>query len=295
MRERFNITGFNGESIRNKMLAGNTVGALDEIDATLNRFGASQAVLEKNFQGLTYQIDLFKSNIKTAIGEEATGAMENLAAVVRRMNESFDSGKYQPFINMLVNGFTATGNAIAWAADNATVLIPVLGGVVSAIAVYNIATGIATMITGAFTAVSYAAIAPWILLGTVIVGVAAAIGIASGAMDGMTQKFNTVAGIGKSLQETKDAAASALAPIPTEITNSDPISVKGNVEIKEESIKAMIDLAGYKYIASFSNVTPQLVVQNANISEKADMNMILEQFGEFISAAAGAQPEGMPA
>ncbi len=165
----------------------------------------------------------------------------------------------------------------------------------SAIAVYNIATGVATAVTTAFGIASIAAAAPWILLASVVIGVAAAIGIASGAMDGMTQKFNSVAGLGKTLQEKKDIAASALAPIPTEITNSDPISVKGNVEIKEESIKAMIDLAGYKYIASFSNVTPQLVVQNANISEKADMNMILEQFGEFISAAAGAQPEGMPA
>ncbi len=295
MRSRFNITGFDGASIRAKMAAGNTAGALDEIDAVLNRFGATQEVLDKNFDGLISQVSLFRSNVKTAIAEDATGAMETLAATVRRLNANFDSGKYQPFINMMVNGFNAAGNAIAWAADNATVLIPVLGGVVMAIGAYNAATGIAAMVTTAMNIAMTPTMFGFIAIGAIILGVAAALGIASGAMDDLTQKFNTVAGINKSLQDSKNAAASAMTPLPTEITNADPISVKGSIEIKEENLKAMLDLQGSRFFAQYSNVTPQLVIQTANITEKADTNMIFEQFGEFISVAASAQPEGLPA
>lgn len=295
MRNRFNITGFDGASIRAKMAAGNTAGALDEIDAVLKKFGATQEVLDKNFQGLISQVSLFKSNVKTAIGEDSNGAMETLAATVRRLNENFDSGKYQPFINMLTNGFNAAGNAIAWAADNATVLIPVLGGVVMAIGAYNVATGIAAMVTTAMNIAMTPTMFGFIAIGAVILGVAAALGIASGAMDDLTQKFNTVAGINKSLQDSKNAAASAMTPMPTEITNADPISVKGSVEIKEENIKAMLDLQGSRYFAQYSNITPQLVIQTANISQEADTDMIFEQFGEFISTMASTQPEGLPA
>ena len=294
MRSRFNITGFDGASIRAKMAAGNTAGALDEIDAVLNKFGATQEVLDKNFEGLISQVSLFRSNVKTAIGEDSNGAMETLAATVRRLNANFDSGKYQPFINMLTNGFNAAGNAIAWAADNATVLIPVLGGVVMAIGVYNVAVSVATLVTGALGIASMAAITPWLALGAVILGVAAALGIASGAMDGMAEKFNTVAGINKSLQERKDAAASAMTPLPTEITNADPISVKGSVEIKEENIKAMMDVAGMKFYAQYSNITPQLVVQNATFNNNTDMNDLMGVLGEFLESARAAQPEGLP-
>ncbi|KAF5038660.1 hypothetical protein DSECCO2_552000 [anaerobic digester metagenome] len=295
MRNRFNITGFDGASIRAKMAAGNTAGALDEIDAVLNRFGATQEVLDKNFKGLISQVELFRSNVKTAIGEDSNGAMENLAATVRRLNENFDSGKYQPFINMLTNGFNAAGNAIAWAADNATTLIPVLGGVVMAISAYNIATGIAAMVTTAMSIAMTPAVYGFIAIGAVILGVATALGIASGAMDGMTQKFNSVAGIAKSLEQSKSAAASAMTPLPTEITNADPISVKGSVEIKEENIKAMMDVAGMKFFAQYSNITPQLVVQNANFNNNTDMNDLMGVLGEFLESARVAQPEGLPA
>lgn len=294
MRNRFNITGFDGASIRAKMAAGNTAGALDEIDAVLNKFGATQEVLDKNFDGLISQVGLFTSNLKTEIGEQATGAMETLAATVRRLNANFDSGKYQPFINMMVNGFNAVGTAIAWAADNATTLIPILGGVVMAVVSYNVATGVATAITAAFATVSYTALAPWILLGSIVVGVAAAIGIASGAMDGLVNKVSSVTGIAATLQQSKDAAASAMTPIPTEITNADPISVKGSVEIKEENIKAMMDVAGMKFYAQYSNITPQLVVQNATFNNNTDMNDLMGVLGEFLESARAVQPEGLP-
>lgn len=291
MRNRFNITGFDGASIRAKMGAGDVAGALDEIDAVMTKYGASQAVVDANMRNMTVQANIFKTNLKSAFGEEVTPLMEQFGAMWARINENFEAGKYQPFIDTMVSGFRAVGTLAIWAADNINILIPVVGGLVTAIMIYNAAKTVATILEAASIPVTWAAIGPYVLLAAAILGVAAAFGIASGGMDKFTSKLGASLGV----DEARSLAATHLDKLPVEISNTDPISVKGSVTIEEENIKALMDVAGMKFFAQYSNITPQLVVQNANFNNNTDMNDLMGVLGEFLESARAAQPEGLPA
>ena len=96
IKDRFNMSGFSGETIRNFANTGDIEGMLDYVDQMFNRFGATQEVVDANFDNLTTQTNIFTSNLKTAIAESATPAMETLAGTMRRLNAEMDAGKYQP-------------------------------------------------------------------------------------------------------------------------------------------------------------------------------------------------------
>ncbi len=290
MRGRYNITGFDGASIRAKMAAGNTAEALDEIDAVLNKFGASQAVVDANFKNMTVQMDMFKTNVISAFGEKATPLMERFGATWASLNESFDSGKFEPFINMMVSGFNAVGSVLIWTAENANILIPVISGVIGAMLTFNAVQAVTNMLLTYGAIATNAALLPFLLLTAAIAGIAIALGVANGGMDGLISKVKNVA----SLDAIKNEAGSYLNKLPVEITNTSPISVKGSVEIKEENIKALMDVAGMKFYAQYSNITPQLVIKNANFNNNTDMNDLMGVLGEFLESARVAQPEGLP-
>ena len=55
-----------------------------------------------------------------------------------------------------------------------------------------------------------------------------------------------------------------------------------------------MDVAGMKFFAQYSNITPQLVVHNANFNNNTDMNDLMGVLGEFLESARAAQPEGLP-
>ena len=129
IKDRFNMSGFSGEMIRNFANTGDIEGMLDYVDQMFNRFGATQEVVDANFDNLTTQTNIFTSNLKTAIAESATPAMETLAGTMQRLNAEMDAGKYQPFIVLMANGMELIGSGIAWVAENLNWLAPaVLGG-----------------------------------------------------------------------------------------------------------------------------------------------------------------------
>lgn len=118
IKDRFNMSGFSGEMIRNFANTGDIegmldYGMLDYVDQMFNRFGATQEVVDANFDNLTTQTNIFTSNLKTAIAESATPAMETLAGTMRRLNAEMDAGKYQPFIALMANGMELIGSGIA--------------------------------------------------------------------------------------------------------------------------------------------------------------------------------------
>lgn len=287
LRNRFGISGLSGEKLR----ASDTTGKIEQIDSVLNRFGATQEVVDANYTNLTIQTEMFTSNLKTAIGEGATPAMNSLAEVMVRVNENMQAGKYQPFINLMVNGMSMIGRTMAFVAENANWLIPTLAGVVTALIACRTATllmGTATLITGvAISAVT----GNWIKLGAVIAGVAATAYMASKSLNDSANGFDV------NLDEAKDLTGKALAgtDIPVEITNTDPVKVTGEVEIEKENLEYWLDMAGKKFFAEFNanTVSPSVNFYGTQVSEKVDVEEMSGLIGDFVYESAQIQPQGV--
>ena len=174
IKDRFNMSGFSGETIRNYANTGDIEGLLSYVDAQFNKFGATQAVVDANFEGLITQTNVFASNLKTAIAESATPAMETLSGTMQQLNEDMDAGKFQPFINLMTNGMQMIASAAAWAAENLNWLLPAVIGVVTAFVIYK------GTILAANTAQAIFSATTGIMTGDIIKSVAALLALAGG-------------------------------------------------------------------------------------------------------------------
>ncbi|WP_066454593.1 hypothetical protein [Anaerotruncus rubiinfantis] len=287
----YGITGISGESIRSMMESGDTQGALDYISSIMDKFGATQEVVDKNFTGLITQTNIFTSNLKTAIGEAATPVMENLAGVMQRLNAEMQAGKYQPFINVMVNGMEMIGNGLAWVAQNADWLVPAIAGVMTALIIYN---GVMKIVKAT---TELLAISTGILTGRWISAAAALAAFAGSAyvVSELTKDIDMETK--QSLADIKSGLSSGLAgtaDIDAHITNSDPIKVTGEVEIEQESLKYMMDFAGARFLAMYSTsmIQPQMIVENQTINQNADWDEGYQRFGDMIAEQNAAMPKG---
>lgn len=288
----YGITGISGESIRSMMESGDTQGALDYISSIMDKFGATQEVVDKNFTGLITQTNIFTSNLKTAIGEAATPVMENLAGVMQRLNAEMQAGKYQPFINVMVNGMEMIGNGLAWVAQNADWLVPSVAGVMTVLIIYN---GVMKIVKAT---TELLAISTGILTGRWISAAAALAAFAGSAyvVSELTKDIDMETK--QSLADIKSGLSSGLAgtaDIDAHITNSDPIKVTGEVEIEQESLKYMMDFAGARFLAMYSTsmIQPQMIVQNQTINQNADWDEGYQRFGDMIAEQHDAMPKGV--
>lgn len=288
----YGITGISGESIRSMMESGDTQGALDYISSIMDKFGATQEVVDKNFTGLITQTNIFTSNLKTEIGEAATPVMENLAGVMQRLNAEMQAGKYQPFINVMVNGMEMIGNGLAWVAQNADWLVPAIAGVMTALIIYN---GVMKIVKAT---TELLAISTGILTGRWISAAAALAAFAGSAyvVSELTKDIDMETK--QSLADIKSGLSSGLAgtaDIDAHITNSDPIKVTGEVEIEQESLKYMMDFAGARFLAMYSTsmIQPQMIVQNQTINQNADWDEGYQRFGDMIAEQNAAMPKGV--
>ena len=280
IKSRFNMSGFSGAKIRAFADTGDIEGLLGYVDEMFNRFGATQEVVDANFNNLMTQTNIFASNMKTAIAESAAPAMETLAGVMQRLNKEMATGKYQPFINLMGNGMRLIGSGIAWVTENLNWLAPVVVGATTAFIVYKGVQMAAATATMVFSAVTSAA------TGNVLGLISALAGLATGVllldelnkditmqtdMD-LNKARETLAGFEKDFPSMSQT-------LPVEVTNSAPISVKGQVEIEEESLKYMLDIKGQQWLAKFTTATlaPQNNFYGTVIRETAD-------FEEFTQA-----------
>lgn len=286
LRNRYGITGLSGESLR----AGDTSSKLEQIDAALNKFGATQAVVDKNFNNLLTQTNIFTSNLSTAIGENATPVMNNLSQVVRQLNADMEAGKFQPFINVMVNGMRMIGNGMAWVAENANWLVPTLGGLMTALIIYK---GVMKTVDAVQKIVGISASVVtqnWIQAGVALaafIGGAAAIGAMSKEIEGQTAA---------ELASLDDLANNmANTPLPTEITNTDPVKVSGEVDIEQESLKYMMDFAGKKFLAMYSTATlaPQVNMNNVQVNDPMDLDTVSGYLAGQLADMTNAQPQGV--
>ncbi|WP_312645368.1 hypothetical protein [Hydrogenoanaerobacterium sp.] len=181
------------------------------------------------------------------------------------------------------------GNGIAFVADNANWLIPVVGGVVVGLLAYKAATMAATL---------------WTTLATVAVGGltgnwAAAIGVIAAVTAGawgLSKAFSSIdAGLStESLSGLKNTAGTALKNIPVEISNTDPLKVTGEVDIEKENLKYLMDIAGAKFFAKFSTATlaPQVNIYGQTIEKTVDADEVISYVTTGLADSVAATAQG---
>lgn len=298
-RERFNISGLSGEKIRGLVNSGDMKGTLDYLDAMFNRFGATQGIVEKNFDSLQTQVTKFGDKVKDSLGDEAGPVVSNLSELFIKLNADMDAGKFEPFFTIVGNGMATLGYVASWVAQNISIIVPAVGGVVFALAAYKTATTVATFVTSAMDIVLSAATGNWIKLGAAVLGTVAAYGIYKN-MDKMIEspEFGGTKDIESAMKKAEEAiekASTGKLQVGAEVTNTAPISVKGQVEIERESQRYLFDLAAQKAIAMFNmqQITPSVTVNVDRVEQTTDLQEVANYLGDMVAESSGRQAAGV--
>lgn len=230
-----------------------------------------------------------------------TTSMQPVLNIIGRLQEMLDAGKFQPFFDLFAAGATFVGNALAFVVDNAEVLVPVLIFATSAFVALKIATGIAAIQEAYFAAMAGLAqkavmglnatllFSPLGLFIGLLAGGAALLGYftsqANGAKNALAEDLNYD-------QLNKDFAASKALDV--NVANDEPISVSGDVQIEEDNLKYLMDLANRDYVAKFSTATlaPQMQVTIGQVNQTADINGITDQLANELTAMISNEAEG---
>lgn len=306
MRNRYNITGFSGEEIRAMIGSGDVEGALEYIDDKLSQFGASTEVLEKNAAGLTAQMNMLSSNAKTALGENMKPVMEALIPVAERLLTDLDAGRFQPFFDVLTIGGIALANVLGFVAQNFDKIILLLGIGAAAMLAYKMATWMSTSQTGmwitaqlgatlaqyGFNAALLACPLTWFIgLLAIVIGLFAAFNSEAAKLKSMATDVPEA--MDPMSKEFQDMLAGTAA-IPVNVEN-DSINVKGTVDIEEDNLKYLLDIAEREYIAKFSTATlaPQISVQIGEVKETTDMDAITERLANQLQEMVNIEAEGV--
>lgn len=304
LRNRFNMTGISGEKVRQLSNSGDINGTINYLDEMFNKFGATQEIVDKNFKSLTTQSNIFSTNFKAAMADEANPAVQNLSQTFMNLNAQMQAGNFQGFFDLVANGANAVANGIGWLAQNINTIAPAIAGVIGAIAAYKIAMDIAKTVT-LITAITVdAATMNWIGLAAAIAGAAGAGILVNNMMkssnsetDKQLKSAEEWANSVKKIQSKTGGLSSGGADkaLNTKITNSSPISVKGEVEIEKESQKYFFDIAAQKAIAMFNmqQVTPQVTIQNQTVTKSADLEEINQAMGDMVYQNSGTQAQGV--
>lgn len=298
-RERFNISGISGKQIRDLANSGDINGTLSYLDAVFNRFGATQGIVDKNFTSLQTQATKFGDNVRSALGDESSPVVQNLSTLFQQLNADMDSGRFAPFFNLMGNGMVMLGNGLSWVAENGATLIPIVGGVASALVIFNTAMGLARTFALATGATISLVSGQWIAAAAIIAGAAATIGLATSLNQQNGALSKQADDLAKSAASYKSALSAApkmsFGSVPVEVSNKSPISVKGEVEIEKESLRYQFDLAAQKAMAMFSmtQVIPQVTIQNQNVSQVADLEEINQSLGNIVYQNQQVQAAGV--
>lgn len=117
---------------------------ISKFDKLLNKKGFTEGMLQQYNASAVAQFDNLKSNFKTALSEAGNGALEILAPVITKINQTFSNGGFQGFFNGISNGlaiivnislkvvdvFQWIGNVVT---NNWNVICPILTFVVGAL------------------------------------------------------------------------------------------------------------------------------------------------------------------
>lgn len=300
MRNRFGIR-LSGETLRDYFDTGDISGGLDYIDQQMAKFGATQSVVDKNTGNLMVQLNMFSSNLKDAFGENMTTSMQPVLNIIGRLQEMLDAGKFQPFFDLFSTGATLIGNAMVFVVDNAEVLVPVLWTLTAGYTALKImsllaSAGVTIFGTAAGKATPTILGLNAALLANPLVWIIAALVAGGAALAYFTSKANAAkSALAEDLnydQLNKDFAASKALDV--NVANDEPISVSGDVQIEEDNLKYLMDLANRDYVAKFSTATlaPQMQVTIGQVNQTADINGITDQLANELTAMISNEAEG---
>ena len=302
LKRRYNMVGISDDVIEKNFAKGDTAATIKYLDQEFNKFGATQGVVDANFKSLSIQAQLFKTNLMSTIGDQSNGAVQSLSGTFQQLNADMQAGKFQPFFNVMSQGASMLASGISWVAQNATILIPAIGGVITALIVFNTAMNISRNIAALTGATVQAVAGNWIGAAVAIAGAAATIGLAtsltkqnedlkkSAASLTTAQAAAKLAADQRKLgASTKGLSSGAGASIPTTVKNKSSIKVSGTVEIEKENLKYMFDAATAKFFATFNatKVEPSVTIQHQEVTEKADVQEINHELAQMVTEAAG--------
>lgn len=100
-----------------------------------------------------------------------------------------------------------------------------------------------------------------------------------------------IARMQKEAQEKANAAQPKLPPFPDSLDEVDTVNKVKSIDLAEEDLQLLRELAEIKYVQNFVKLTPSVAV-NATISEKVDINEVVRTIekkleDEFYAAAEG--------
>jgi hypothetical protein len=303
LRNRFNMTGISADTIKKNFEKGDIAGTISYLDKEFNKFGATQDVVNANFNSLSNQAKMFRTNLMIAIGDQSNGAVQSLSQTFQQLNADMDAGKFQPFFTLMQQGSAGLANAFSWVAQNADTLAPILAGVTSAILIYNSAMAIAgfvTTVTGtAMNAVTGNVIGVVTALGAVAAAAATYHSIMGNVSKNNTQAMTTAQAAAKLAADQKSLGASTLGnsannALSTKVTNPDPIKVSGTVEIAKENLKYVWEASAMKFYAAFNatKIEPHVDIQNQNVTQTTDLDEVDRYLGNMVAERAAVSAGG---
>ena len=305
IRDDYHIAGVDEETVKGFTGSGDMGGAIDYLDGVFNDFGATQEMVDKNFLSLQTQAARFGENMQFAMGDQSSSVVQGLSILLQQLNDQLLSGGFDWFFNAVGNGMQMLGYAMQWVADNSSTLIFVLKAVVVALAAYQAAMRTATIVTVIMKLAMGAASGNVVGIISALVGA----GVGVGALKLMDQLFpedskgGAFADLDRAHADAQKAMADVKTPtlgamnqkVQTEVTNTAPIAVTGEVEIQKEVLRYQFDLAAQKAMAVFrmQQFVPQVIIQNQNVSQTADLNEINSSLGDMIYQNQQLQPAGV--
>ncbi|TGE37919.1 hypothetical protein E4K67_12960 [Desulfosporosinus fructosivorans] len=196
LAERFNISDFDMEAFKIEDLgkSGNIDGFIKAFDQLLEKQNMGQAAFDQMMKSPTKQLEIFTNNMKSSFADAGVQAMEALAPLITRLNDAFQAGKFQPFIDglsiglaVIVGGIVGVADALAWLGgiiqQNWDIIAPILvmmGSALTLWAVTQIPALYRNLCLLAYPIVQAAA--AWLLLNWQILLIGAAIGFVLYAM-----------------------------------------------------------------------------------------------------------------
>lgn len=283
-RNRYGITGVSGETIRGFMDSGNTGAALDYIDAALNRFGATVEAMEANRDNLLVTWEMFTSNLSADWGEALTNATGKANVFAQTLYDLQQAGDLQPILGAAASAANVLAIGLAWVGENLNWLIPLTGTAAAGLLTYTavtkgfaIAEKAATVINTAFGAtLPIISVGMWPVILAALAG-AAALLVLTGAFDKASNAMDNF--VGNKVEDLRNIAGVELGKteLPVSIANTEPISVRGEVQIEDQSVKYIYDLAEARRMREYSGITVNVNSRFGDIHRDADTDYILDE------------------
>ena len=298
LKNRFNMNGVSAEKIQELSSKSDIAGTISYLDQVFNRFGATQGVVDANFNSLTVQMDHFKKGLMTALGDESNGAVQSLAQTFKWLNSEMDAGNFQGFFNAVANGANGLASAAFWLSQNIYTVVPAVGAVIGAFVLYSAAAKAIKLITETLDITVSIATGNWIKLGLAIAGAVGGgilanklINVGAGG-DAEKQLLSTKEAMDKLSADMKKNGVSP--KVNANITNSDPIKVSGQVEIEKENLKYVFEASTMKFFAQLNatSVNPSVNIENQTITQTADLDEVDRYLGGMVAGRAAVSAGG---